>query len=355
MTVRTKQINRFFMLATAPFVGLFLYLLFSLQPIHIQINTEEYVPAAQLEIPTESLMQKLDEANQTVKTTLSSISKTSKLYKQTTSAMTSIVSTARTQAERPEYIYNRRITSKLGAPYDRVESDRIRIELYKVNPGVYTGYAMKIKLKDPSAMAMSLAKDNLGSSETTMQAVNRHGAVAGINAGGFADTSGKRYPLSTTMMNGEYLTGFQSSFKDLFFVGLNKSGKLIGGKFQNKSDLDNLQPRFGATFVPVLLQNGQRVPIPVKWQVSPKRAPRTVIGNYKDDQLLIIVVDGYNESGGSGATLEELQNKMFNLGVTNAYNLDGGGSSSLILNGRVVNHPSDGNLRPVPTNFIFYK
>lgn len=355
MNVSIKQINRFFLLVTAPFVGLFIYLLFSLGPLHIQVDTAAYVPADTLKPHTDSLLKELDKADKTVKLTISSISKTSRLYKQTTSAMNAIEATAKSQAGRPEFIYNKRITSKLGAPIERVDSERIRIELYKVNPGVYNGYAMKVKLKDPSAMGMSLAKDKLGSSETTMQAVSRHGAVAGINAGGFADNSGKRYPLSTTVMNGEYLTGFQSSFKDLFFVGLNKSGKLIGGKFQNQSELDRLQPKFGATFVPMLLKNGQPVEIPLKWKQSPNRAPRTVIGKYKDDQLLIIVVDGRNENGSSGATLQELQSKMFHLGVIDAYNLDGGGSSTLVLNGRVVNHPSDGSMRPVPTNFLFYK
>ncbi|MNJ66948.1 hypothetical protein D3C77_630740 [compost metagenome] len=80
-----------------------------------------------------------------------------------------------------------------------------------------------------------------------------------------------------------------------------------------------------------------------------------MIGNYKDDQLIILVVDGYDENGNSGATLEELQNKLYNMGVVNAYNLDGGGSSSLVLNGKVINTPSDGQLRPVPTHFLFFK
>ncbi|MGN7358249.1 phosphodiester glycosidase family protein [Paenibacillus sp. SAF-054] len=355
MNIEKKQINRFFLLATAPFLGLFLFLLFSVKPMHLETDTASFVPEVSLKNQTEHLKQNLDKADQSVKVTIASIRKQSALYKQTTTAMNSIVTNAKTQAMRPEIIYNRRITAKLGAPFERVESDRIRIELYRVNPGVYQGYAMKVKLKDPAAMQMSLGRDQMGGSETTMQAVKRHGAVAGINAGGFADNGGKRYPLSTTVMNGKYLTGFESSFKDLFFVGLDPSGKLIGGKFSSQTQLDSLKPKFGATFVPVLLKNGQPMPIPDKWQISPKRAPRTVIGNYKDDQLLVIVVDGYNENGSSGATLQELQSKMYGLGVQDAYNLDGGGSSSLIVNGRVVNHPSDGSLRPVPTHFLFYK
>lgn len=51
------------------------------------------------------------------------------------------------------------------------------------------------------------------------------------------------------MLNGKYVNGFEPSFKDLFFVGLNDAGKLIGGKFSNQADLDRLKPRFGATFV----------------------------------------------------------------------------------------------------------
>lgn len=355
MNINAKQVNRFFMLALAPFIGLLGCILLVNPPLSFYGSTTLSLQKSETIIRTQSVDKQLDEAKQTATYTLSTIRRTSELYKRTIQTINQLVETASTQSRRPAIIYDRRITAKLGVPYDRVDSNRITIELFKVNPGIYHGYAMKVKLKDPAAMKMSLGSDKLGGSETTMRAVLRHGAVAGINAGGFADGDGKRYPLSTTVLNGHYLTGFQSSFKDLSFVGLSSNGKLIGGKFYSQSTLDSLKPAFGATFVPVLLQKGQKMPIPDKWKISPQRAPRTVIGNYKDDQLLIIVVDGYNESGGSGATLEEIQGKMYNLGVQDAYNLDGGGSSSLILNGRIVNKPSDGQLRPVPTHFLFYK
>lgn len=357
MNIKVKHVNRFFMLATAPFFGLLLTLWISGSSLDWNFSQPAIPQDTNKAIiqHTQTIAAGLSEAEQTAQFTISTIEKTATLYKQTTSTMNSIVSTAKAQADRPEAIYNKRIVSKLGTPYQTVQSSRIRIELYKLNPGTYHGYAMKVKLKDTSAMKMVLGKDVLGGAETTLQAVNRYGAVAGINAGGFADQGGKRYPLSTTVLNGKYLTGFQPSFKDLAFVGLNQSGKLIGGKFYSQQQLDNLQPLFGASFVPVLLQNGYKTVIPDKWKTAPYRAPRTVIGNYKDDQLLIIVVDGYNENGNSGATLEELQNKLINLGVLDAYNLDGGGSSSLILNGKVINNPSDKALRPVPTHFLFFK
>lgn len=354
MITPVKQVNRFFMLALAPFIGLIICMLLFRPELETGNVFPTALPEDRVTAQTQAISRELAGAKDAAVQTSSSIKRTTQLYNKTTSTMSTIVQKAAVQASRPETIYNKRITSKLGIPFERVDSDRITIEMYRVNPGTYTGYAMKIKLKDPSAMQMAMSSEP-GRSETTMQAVKRSGAIAGINAGGFADSGGKRYPLSTTVMDGKYVNGFQASFKDLFFVGLNDAGKLVGGKFFDKSTLDRLRPQFGATFVPILMKNGQKTIIPDKWKVSPKRAPRTVIGNYKDDQLLIIVVDGYNESGSSGATLEELQGRLLKLGVIDAYNLDGGGSSSLILNNRVMNRPSDGSLRPVPTHFLFYK
>lgn len=355
MMTPVKRVNRFFMLLTAPLFGLLLCLWLYQPPLQLTLDTGQFAAVPGPVKETEQLKQELAVAKSNAAYTIDSISASAQLYKQTTSAMNAMVSTAAAQASRPERIYNRRITSRLGIPADVVSSDRITMELYRLNPGNYTAYALKIRLKDTSAMKMSLAGDGTGASETTLQAVNRYGAAAGINAGGFADQNGKRYPLSTTIVGGQYLYGFEPSYKDLSFVGLNKSGQLIGGKFTSRAQLDQLEPVFGATFVPVLLKNQSKMVIPQKWQLAPKRAPRTVIGNYKDNQLLVLVADGYNENGNSGATLAELQDKLYNLGVIDAYNLDGGGSSSLIFRGKVINKPSDGNLRRVPTSFLFFK
>ncbi|WP_025690636.1 phosphodiester glycosidase family protein [Paenibacillus zanthoxyli] len=355
MITPVKRVNRFFMLVTAPFIGLLLCLSLYRPSLTLDLETQRFSPSAGPVQLTSGIKDQLGTAQASAAHTMKSVSASAKLYKETTATMNALVDKAVTQASRPALIYNRRITAKLGFPFDVINSSRIRIELYRVNPGDYTGYAMKIKLKDKAAMTMSLGQEGLGGSETTLQAANRYGAVAGINAGGFADKDGRRFPLSTTIVEGQYVTGFESSYKDLSFVGLNKEGRLIGGKFYSREQLDKLEPAFGASFVPVLLQDGLKTEIPVKWEMSPRRAPRTAIGRYKDDQLLVIVAEGYSESGSSGATLEELQDKLYQMGVTDAYNLDGGGSSSLVFDGKVVNQPSDGTLRRVPTSFLFFK
>lgn len=355
MMTPVKRVNRFFMLLTAPFLGLIICLTWYRPTLELNLDAGQFVPTAGPVDETAALKKELTLAQDTVSYTIEAVGASAKLYQQTTHAMKKLVETTKTQASRPELIYNRRISAKLGIPSEIVNSDRIRVELYQLNPGNYKAYALKIKLKDPAAMKMSLAEGAAGGAETTMHAVQRYGAVAGINAGGFADQAGKRYPLSTTVVGGQYLYGFEPTYKDLSFVGMNKSGQLIGGKFYSRTQLDQLEPIFGATFVPVLIKNNVKTPIPQKWKTTPNRAPRTVIGKYKDDQLLVFVADGYNELGSSGAQLEEIQNKLFNMGLIDAYNLDGGGSTSLIFNGKVINKPSDGKLRPVPTNFLFFK
>jgi hypothetical protein len=300
---------------------------------------------------------KLDSAATSVGEIRSTVEKYYELYTQSASAVAQMAKTAAAQIARPAAIYDARITGRLGSPRSTVNSGNIRLQLFNLNGGDYNGYALKVDLKSSKAMRMVLGKDAVGGSETTLSAASRYGAVAGVNAGGFADDNktGKRYPLSTTILGGKYVYGFEPTFDNLTFVGFTASRKMIGGKFSRQSDLDKLQPDFGATFVPALLQQGKRQTIPDQWLNSPRRAPRTVVANYKDGQLLFLVTDGYDERGNSGATLPELQDKLVSLGAIDAYNLDGGGSSSLVFNGQVINKPSDGKLRPLPTHFLFFK
>ncbi|QTH40393.1 phosphodiester glycosidase family protein [Cohnella sp. LGH] len=351
-----RTMNRTLLLAAAPFIGLLTWMLVA--NVELTLSGSAY-PAHEMQpidlnVGSKSVRGGLSAAESLAQGTGHSIKKQISLYNKTNDDMNQIAAIASKQAARPHQIYDKRITSKLGKPSNTMNSDKLTAQLFDLKADNFRGYALKIKLKKGDAMKLVLGKDENGGAETTLEAVKRYKAAIGINGGGFADGGGKRYPLSTTIVDGEYVSGFQPTFKDLFFVGMSESNKLIGGKFTSKSQLDSANPKFGASFVPILLQNGRMTEIPLKWQTSPKRAPRTVIANYKDDQLLFLVVDGYNEKGSSGATLMEMQILLKRYGAINGYNLDGGGSTSLVWNGRVVNNPSDGQLRKLPTNFLFF-
>lgn len=80
--------------------------------------------------------------------------------------------------------------------------------------------------------------------------------------------------------------------------------------------------------------------------VAGGRAPRTAIGLKTDGQILAVVVDGRQEDS-IGMTLLELALFMQELGAQDAMNLDGGGSSEMVVKGKIVNQPSDGHERRV--------
>ena len=69
------------------------------------------------------------------------------------------------------------------------------------------------------------------------------------------------------------------------------------------------------------------------------RNPRTAIGYTKDNNLIMLTADG-REGSSVGLTLNELANLMKDLGCINAMNLDGGGSTVMLIKGQVVNRPA---------------
>lgn len=86
-----------------------------------------------------------------------------------------------------------------------------------------------------------------------------------------------------------------------------------------------------------------------KSDIALGRAARTAVGVNKDGKLLLVTVDGLprkkesrGEKSSIGVTLEELAELMINLGATDAMNLDGGGSTTMWIDGRIVNHPASG-------------
>jgi phosphodiester glycosidase len=71
------------------------------------------------------------------------------------------------------------------------------------------------------------------------------------------------------------------------------------------------------------------------------RHPRTIIGTHPDGSVWLVTVDGRQPALSAGMTLIEVRELVRRLGLTNALNLDGGGSTTMWAGGRTVNSPSD--------------
>jgi hypothetical protein len=94
---------------------------------------------------------------------------------------------------------------------------------------------------------------------------------------------------------------------------------------------------------PMLLRDGRHVFENTKAILSGfsvTQHPRTAIATLADSSLLIMAVDGRSESSG-GMSLTQLTDFLVSLGAVNALNLDGGGSTVMVVGDSIVNHPSD--------------
>lgn len=140
--------------------------------------------------------------------------------------------------------------------------------------------------------------------------------------------------------------------------------RYVKNKTKNKSDLPvhffkwKMKTAIGGG--PVLLQNGEiKISNNEERKFAGKaindRHPRTAIGYTNDQRLIIFVSEGRSESA-AGMTLIQVAQVLKDLGCQEALNLDGGGSSCMLINGKETNSPSDkGKQRLVPSVFLIGK
>jgi exopolysaccharide biosynthesis protein len=339
-----RHVNLFLVFSLAPFIGLLLF--FTGLPKSLQA----------LEMPLKSLHEgtgviegQLLEIRRDTGILSETVLEQERLYQEQSNILESLAGKSQEHRQLSDGIYEERILAMLGPPVGTHRSGRVEIKVFKLDELGYRGYIAKIKLFDPGALKVVLAGDKPGNLETTANAVKRTGAILGINGGGFYNAGGKSLPIGNTVIDGKLVGGFTPA-DDVFFAGTGKSGSFIGGVFTKKEDLLKLDPWQGVSFLPVLIRQGQPASIPEEWKTTCQ--PRTIIGEYANGDLILIVVDGRQADWSSGVTLERLQVKLAELGVKEGYNLDGGGSSTFIFKGEVLNRPSDGKQRPVVTNIV---
>lgn len=226
------------------------------------------------------------------------------------------------------------------------------LNLERIESPRYIGYILEIP--DPRRIQVATAANIQEKGDTTSNIAKMNGAVAAINGGGFHDPNGTgtgRLPYGFILHDGEYIIGKDvGPDEDVDFVGFSKSGNLIAGNY-DKTELGDMNAMEGITFGPPLIVDGKKMITEGDggWGVG----PRTAIAQRKDGTVLFLVIDGRQPGYSLGATLRDVQDVLYEKGAYIAANLDGGSSSTLYLNGKVVNKPADllGE-RMIPTAFI---
>jgi exopolysaccharide biosynthesis protein len=271
-------------------------------------------------------------------------------YKSYLNHINDIIASSVSQKEQSDIVLEQVLSNLLGDPIATHKGANSAIKIYTLDGVDYRGYMAKITPYNSRALNIVLAEDKLISEgERTSDAAVRTGGIFAVNAGGFMGLSnGCLQPLGLTVVNGKVMQF--STEESLTFVGFNSSGKLVTKKYKSEAEILADRIRQGASFSPTLLQDGKKVAIPAKW--ANDKHPRTIIGSFSNDDILVIVIDGRRTGWSEGVTLEEVQDKLLSFKIKNAYNLDGGGSSVFYYDGKILNKPSGGTERLVTTNLV---
>ena len=197
-------------------------------------------------------------------------------------------------------------------------------------------YVADVEVTDGTSILSAFANNTYGRNitDTTSDMAEENNAVLAING----DYYGARQS-GYVIRNGVVYRNQGSNGEDMV---ISKDGTL---SFISESDTttDSLIQKQAwqvLSFGPVLVESGQ-IAVTENDEVGMAMAsnPRTAIGTVAKNHYLFVVSDG-RTSESAGLSLYELANFMKSLGATKVYNLDGGGSSTMVFQGEVVNNPT---------------
>ena len=215
--------------------------------------------------------------------------------------------------------------------------DQIDIVLTTMRVENTTVYVADVQIADIFLLKTALAGNTYArnlTETTSVQAANA-GAILAIN-GDYYGAQERGYVLR----NGVLYRASAQSGTDALVIAADGNFRIIN---EGETSADTLV-REGAwqvlTFGPALVKDGQ---VTVSSSDEVGRAmtsnPRTAIGQISEGHYLLVVSDGRTKES-TGLSLRQLAELMQSLGAQVAYNLDGGGSSTMVFQGRVVNNPT---------------
>ena len=197
-------------------------------------------------------------------------------------------------------------------------------------------YVADVTVSDASDLKTALANNTYGRNitDTTSDMATNNNAVLAING----DYYGARQS-GYVIRNGK-LYRDTSGNRDALVIQKNGEFKFVSESETSASELlqDGALQVF--SFGPVLLNNGE-ISVGENDEVGMAMAsnPRTAIGYLGNNHYVFVVSDG-RTSESAGLSLYELASFMKELGVKDAYNLDGGGSSTMVFKGEIINNPT---------------
>ncbi|ADL52115.1 phosphodiester glycosidase family protein [Clostridium cellulovorans] len=225
-------------------------------------------------------------------------------------------------------------------------SDSKTIKIQKVVKGSgedkITYYVADVKVSDATQLASAFAKNEFGTNiiEYTSEIAKDQDAIFAINGDYYGFRSDGVVIRNGVLYRNEPARTGLAFFKD-------GSMKIYDEKEISAQELLDQGVWNTVSFGPALVEDGKVIGDFSKVQIDKNFGnrsieasnPRTGVGIIDENHFIFVVVDGRSSGYSRGMTLDEVAQLFIDLGCTEAYNLDGGGSSTMYFNGRLVNNP----------------
>ena len=221
------------------------------------------------------------------------------------------------------------------------KDDNISVNLSETTVNNTQVYVADITLSSSDYLKTAFAQNAYGTNVTAKTSVTAadnnailavNGDYYGANSTGYVIRNGVVYrdTVREDSSNGDLAIYKDGSFKIIY------EDQISAEQLVNDGVVNLL------AFGPALVENGE-IAVDTNTEVGQAMAsnPRTAIGIIDENHYIIVVSDG-RTSESEGLSLYQLAEVMKYYGAKTAYNLDGGGSSTLYFNGQVINKPTTG-------------
>ena len=219
---------------------------------------------------------------------------------------------------------------------EETTQDGITVELTEYRENDTTIYVADVWVQDPSQLKTALAGGTYGKNvkDATSDIAEDVDAILAVN-GDFYGARNSGYVIR----NGVLYRSTSSGAEDLVIYGDGSFAVIDEDQVTAEQLLADGAVQV-LSFGPALIEDGEIV-VTQNEEVGKAMAsnPRTAIGICEDGHYVFVVSDGRTDES-EGLSLYELAEFLQELGVETAYNLDGGGSSTMVYQGEVVNNPT---------------
>ena len=216
------------------------------------------------------------------------------------------------------------------------QNEQANIKLYEYNYENTAVYVADIMVNSSEYIKTAFANDYYGKNVTdkTSSIAQQNNAILAIN-GDYYGARENGYVIRNGIVYRDTNDG-----KDLLCVYADGTMKIVDPGDKTAQELVDEGVWQAFSFGPALIQNGQ-IDVSVGEEVGKAMAsnPRTAVGMVDTCHYVFVVSDGRTGES-KGLSLYQLATFMQNIGVNTAYNLDGGGSSTMYFNGEIINYPT---------------